>query len=177
MKVRLSVLVVIAFQSTLPRGERPFSSSEGPLLFYFNPRSHEGSDAIISCVINMRNISIHAPTRGATLPFEQSAYILHISIHAPTRGATLNQVHRARTRSISIHAPTRGATSHSELPSSEKFISIHAPTRGATGKIENMEEMKMDFNPRSHEGSDEKAFPHLAKDIISIHAPTRGATF
>ena len=33
-------------------------------------------------------ISIHAPTRGATIPDEQSSYYENISIHAPTRGAT-----------------------------------------------------------------------------------------
>ena len=32
------------FQSTLPRGERRFVFSTSNLFFYFNPRSHEGSD-------------------------------------------------------------------------------------------------------------------------------------
>ena len=34
---------------------------------YFNPRSHEGSDAIVARRLEQRNISIHAPTRGATV--------------------------------------------------------------------------------------------------------------
>ena len=78
------------FQSTLPRGERLESgesiatifdfnprSHEGsdwtavPLMsptFYFNPRSHEGSDWVCRyCCFFLIKISIHAPTRGATL--------------------------------------------------------------------------------------------------------------
>ena len=34
-------------------------------------------------------ISIHAPTRGATLPLQGFVKYLQISIHAPTRGATV----------------------------------------------------------------------------------------
>ena len=34
----------------------------------------------------------------------------------------------------------------------------------------------VDFNPRSHERSDEGFFVKLGFDDISIHAPTRGAT-
>ena len=54
------------FQSTLPRGER----HKRPLFFVceanFNPRSHEGSDQTLSSVRCSPQISIHAPTRGAT---------------------------------------------------------------------------------------------------------------
>ena len=54
----------------------------------FNPRSHEGSDGQHFMQLRGREISIHAPTRGATI-HTRSARLLHrISIHAPTRGAT-----------------------------------------------------------------------------------------
>ena len=77
-------------------------------------------------------------------------------------------------------------------------ISIHAPTRGATAQILCYVLDDIDFNPRSHEGSDmcpwiflyhELNFnprSHEGSDLcrrwirrsimISIHAPTRGAT-
>ena len=57
------------FQSTLPQGERPFDRL---------------ADGLPS------NISIHAPTRGATLRDYQKTCLRHISIHAPTRGATMS---------------------------------------------------------------------------------------
>ena len=55
---------------------------------YFNPRSHERSDSNYKSRVKRQNISIHAPTRGAT---QKTAY-------------------KPRTKTISIHAPTRGAT-------------------------------------------------------------------
>ena len=77
------------FQSTLPREERPFGEVVGD--------SHV-------------DISIHAPTRGAT---ETSVIFdtgTKISIHAPTRGATHDRHVTLWDLGISIHAPTRGAT-------------------------------------------------------------------
>ena len=40
---------------------------------------------------SVRAISIHAPTRGATITFFPFVLILIISIHAPTRGATTDE--------------------------------------------------------------------------------------
>ena len=54
----------------------------------FNPRSYKRSD---NCFHNWHNlfiISIHAPTRGATIKEFQERIDTFISIHAPTRGAT-----------------------------------------------------------------------------------------
>ena len=56
------------FQSTLPRRERP-----------------EGYNAQKQAV----NISIHAPTKGATDNYNAQSRDVYISIHAPTKGATL----------------------------------------------------------------------------------------
>ena len=60
---------LIKFQSTLPREERPVRRYSLPLISVnFNPRSHERSDgSISSSFLYIRQISIHAPTRGATL--------------------------------------------------------------------------------------------------------------
>ena len=102
---------VTQFQSTLPRGERLHSdcnlaiqlliSIHAPTRgattykpvcywskYYFNPRSHEGSDSATPPTPLYRIISIHAPTRGATVLFVFLLHQLAISIHAPTRGAT-----------------------------------------------------------------------------------------
>ena len=54
----------------------------------FNPRSYKRSDGKTRIAAGIANISIHAPTRGATVKFAVSLTILQISIHAPTRGAT-----------------------------------------------------------------------------------------
>ena len=54
----------------------------------FNPRSHEGSDAEARGHIKKQNISIHAPTKGATSTCCNTNFHKSISIHAPTKGAT-----------------------------------------------------------------------------------------
>ena len=77
------------FQSTLPRGERR--------LFYREQNSH-------------KEVSIHAPTRGATFFSGSGTGRFLVSIHAPTRGATTCMDILYSVWPVSIHAPTRGAT-------------------------------------------------------------------
>ena len=98
----------------------------------FNPRSHERSDIKHCLAVIVIQISIHAPTRGATLVGGTYSNGSDISIHAPTRGATVYPVPVGAVKGISIHAPTRGATTQVAVEQSGSAISIHAPTRGAT---------------------------------------------
>ena len=56
------------FQSTLPREERRCYNCQACNNYcYFNPRSHERSDGDGFILEQGYNISIHAPTRGATV--------------------------------------------------------------------------------------------------------------
>ena len=77
-----------------------------------------------------------------------------ISIHAPTRGATLVELEKTMNEIISIHAPTRGATLcgnrisrlllfQSTLLQEERHIPINSITR-----------ISINFNPRSYKRSD-----------------------
>ena len=77
---------------------------------------------------------------------------------------------------ISIHAPTRGATMYQ---SKIRHIAIDFNPRSHEGSDNDHDinyVMLKNFNPRSHEGSDFKDDPNYIKIGISIHAPTRGAT-
>ena len=58
------------------------------LLKCFNPRSHVGSDQGRRKLRGPRQVSIHAPTWGATCSSHSNAYKRRVSIHAPTWGAT-----------------------------------------------------------------------------------------
>ena len=59
--------LALQFQSTLPREERPQQPWHLQQHRYFNPRSHERSDEGSQRITRAAsNISIHAPTRGAT---------------------------------------------------------------------------------------------------------------
>ena len=63
-----TICVISIFQSTLPREERHLLHIVFCyMILYFNPRSHERSDPVLSSVpLGSVPISIHAPTRGAT---------------------------------------------------------------------------------------------------------------
>ena len=124
-----------AFQSTLPRGERPncFDHCQGEM-----------------------DISIHAPTRGATLTDLGYEVQFKISIHAPTRGATFKDCYRLLCWIFQSTLP-RGERQYFHFCSKMlKKISIHAPTRGATTFPGTFRSTYNYFNPRSHEGSDRK---------------------
>ena len=166
------------FQSTLPREER-LSKVDAEMVInkHFNPRSHERSDG-------HRRIKLHP--------------CIQISIHAPTRGATYDTASKLwAEKSISIHAPTRGATwicytvlqtarFQSTLPREERLWKRkqkrQQPRFQSTLPREERHKSlllllpRLYFNPRSHERSDHSAVCCLKGLRISIHAPTRGAT-
>ena len=101
----------------------------------FNPRSDERSDDNQLPWPLGFDISIHAPTNGATQPPKASENNSKISIHAPTNGATYFDELGCRDFIISIHAPTNGATCVINTYHPDVHISIHAPTNGATQNL------------------------------------------
>ena len=120
------------FQSTLPREER---------------RRYRR----IRVVLNIFQSTLPREERPSA-PFSSSP-IWQISIHAPTRGATHASISLSSCGDISIHAPTRGATYkyavdigilsfQSTLPREERRFWIICRTS------------LVYFNPRSHERSD-----------------------
>ena len=67
---------VLQFQSTLPREERPFPTDfVTAFMPYFNPRSHERSDFTGDYTFEVTLISIHAPTRGATMTSDETGMV------------------------------------------------------------------------------------------------------
>ena len=101
------------FQSTLPCGERHANCERcGRPVNRFNPRSRAGSDtnvlglpilgtskfqSTLPCgerrtthiiPFTRREVSIHAPVRGATHIHNYLQFVILVSIHAPVRGAT-----------------------------------------------------------------------------------------
>ena len=107
---------MLIFQSTLPRRERPLLLillRDGE---HFNPRSHEGSDCTNSVPFFVYLcISIHAPTKGATLPHLLQARSYYFNPRSRERSDVLT-VFLTTLQLISIHAPARGATSDSLIP-------------------------------------------------------------
>ena len=128
--------VNLIFQSTLPRGERRPDPDDLPLF---------------------SGISIHAPTRGAT--YNGAKYFIHCADFNPRSHEGSDKAISCKNKrkcKISIHAPTRGATDINLSGIVATEISIHAPTRGATSCADKHSACSFYFNPRSHEGSDDR---------------------
>ena len=143
---------------------------------YFNPRSREGSDFTCRLKGSCINISIRAPTRGATI----IGMLLTLSSRfqsALPRGERLVSVQIVILQlKISIRAPARGATLPPFPHSRPYVISIRAPARGATFRGKKFSTIFVNFNPRSREGSDATEEAAYYGFEISIRAPARGAT-
>ena len=77
-----------AFQSTLPRGERPCSTPHVAIGSNFNPRSHEGSDGEHRLQLHKRDNFNPRSHEGSDITIAHYVCHICISIHAPTRGAT-----------------------------------------------------------------------------------------
>ena len=99
--------------------------------YNFNPRSHTGSDTDNGISETQYQISIHAPTRGAT---------------------------------VCCSFPLIFPLFQSTLPHGERQYNFLLSV------------FSINFNPRSHTGSDSRISLLIFVHFISIHAPTRGAT-
>ena len=98
------------FQSTHPRGVRLFVLANSLTPQGFNPRTHEGCDQRREVTIS-RFLRFNPRTHeGCDCKNTQCKQTQQVSIHAPTRGATSVADEIATAKDVSIHAPTRGAT-------------------------------------------------------------------
>ena len=121
----------------------------------FNPRAHGGRDLEINARGGTRyNVSIHAPTGGATSSGSTSATMKRFQSTRPW-GARHDMV----------------ATLHFEMP----FQSTRPRgARRASGRANIT--WTACFNPRAHGGRDSGSRLFIFVEEVSIHAPTGGAT-
>ena len=172
----LSFSIFSVFQSTLPREERllGLNFKEANSIFQSTlPREKRLLQQYLSHFQLLFQSTLPREERHNTTGWQGTGEI--ISIHAPTRGATIritvgllitqNFNPRSHERSDTpIAIPTTPAQFQSTLPREERlsnvdfksipYISIHAPTRGATHQAKGQPEKTKNFNPRSHERSD-----------------------
>ena len=98
------------FQSTRPRGARPFCVLAVLAASSFNPRARVGRDSGTMSGGKNSQVSIHAPAWGATV-FTFSNQELDIGFNPRARVGRDDQVLILRERfAVSIHAPAWGAT-------------------------------------------------------------------
>ena len=200
--MKLHRVILLEFQSTLPRGERRVPGSTRLPFGNFNPRSREGSDIEFQFgkETHTVGISIHAPARGATsevpdrepekpkfqstLPRgERHKSDLQIDFKTvfqstlPRGERRYCRPRRYLLRSISIHAPARGATYLDDATKEQIEISIHAPARGAThSPADHFHGIIISIHAPAR-GATDFGFNLCRDTVISIHAPARGATW
>ena len=169
------------------------------LILHFNPRSHKGSDASAASFIPFAcDISIHAPTKGATgntkyfyvteqfqstLPQRERHVTIYklseadfISIHAPTKGATALATALNSVGIISIHAPTKGATrSRKSILTLRVFQSTLPQRERLTLRVKELRRIKFQSTLPQRERRLQYCRT-VFRFFISIHAPTKGAT-
>ena len=176
---RLLLLVLLQvlnrFQSTRPRGARLSVQTRGQQMISFNPRAHAGRDMIVNLPFIWYEFSIHAHA-GRDDRWEFSIDKDQVSIHAPTRGATW-LLHNGMLDCQFQSTRPRGARRPYDLRQQQsQYVSIHAPTRGATAD-HLVVPVVAGFNPRAHAGRDRpRSRAYCSPKVVSIHAPTRGAT-
>ena len=108
------------------------------LLLNFNPRSYKRSDHIAERMQEEIIISIHAPTRGATvIRFREMYKVYDFNPRSYKRSdcicsASVQNVYYFNPRSY------KRSDQMSNITEVWENISIHAPTRGATAKMHNI---------------------------------------
>ena len=149
------------FQSTHPHGVRQDKDGEP---YYANTfqstHPHGVRPEIIERDLAALSVSIHAPTRGATLPNSSTCFCNDVSIHAPTRGAT-TYAHKDIAFNFGFNPRTHtGCDSlvkilffgfHSFNPRTHTGCDIITPVKYTS---------TLSFNPRTHTGCDVST-PHF----------------
>ena len=99
-----------------------------------------------------------------------------ISIHAPTRGATLGQINLSEPHTDFNPRSHEGSDLECQKSWEPKNYFNPRSHEGSDYIRRAGNHIRCNFNPRSHEGSDGCSDIADQVDYISIHAPTRGAT-
>ena len=106
-------------------------------------------------LLNITNVSIHAPTWGATYRSNALSRCIEVSIHAPTWGATKG-LEKVVDVIESFNPRTHmGCDMLARKAAEKKEVSIHAPTWGATVAKSYYEGSIPSFNSRTHMGCDD----------------------
>ena len=143
-------------QSTPPRGGRPPASSHSASSRKgFNPRPHAGGDGGPSREAEHPEVSIHAPTRGATRHDAEIVFDMTKFQSTPPRGGRpARSSVRSPVQGVSIHAPTRGATRPDPSSPPRGAFQSTPPRGGRRRRPEAREGADSCFNPRPHAGGD-----------------------
>jgi len=181
------------------RGDVARWRSYYPAVRFQSTPLREGRQIVAFFPATSKDVSIHAPARGATVSRAKADAIYRVSIHAPARGATMQVIRGGKGGSSFNPRPcARGDPSFetsfrnlylfqstplregrpSGLASIVRSInvSIHAPARGATDPWTYMAGNQYVSIHAPARGATSKLAKIIPGRQVSIHAPARGAT-
>src|SRR2546421_374218 len=98
-------------------------------------------------------VSIHAPTKGATRVVVGWVGVEEVSIHAPTKGATRDGWRSPRCSAFQSTRPRRARQPPPRLPQDLDRFNPRAH-EGRDDKVPGDGPQPSRFNPRAHEGRD-----------------------
>ena len=168
------------------------------ILFQSTPPAR-GGDGMLSHVLHLLQISIHAPREGGRLPLCSDFVSVRIfQSTPPARGGDHRPGRRGRRQRIfQSTPPARGATVTRGYITQDEYISIHAPREGGDHVCARVNSGRGYFNPRPPRGGRRGSGPAWrtgggfqstppargatvlaaivhAMERISIHAPREG---
>ena len=121
----------------------------------FNPRTHTGCDNVRTKLFayqaKFQSTHPHGVRHSGLSSSLDNALV---SIHAPTRGATVWSLPSHERANVSIHAPTRGATREMYCCISA-ILSFNPRTHTGCDMVQRRKRHLLpSFNPRTHTGCD-----------------------
>ena len=153
-----------SFQSTRPRGARPHYRIMRVSMFGFQSTRPRGAQQAVWRAYRVADeVSIHAPTRGATRSASRPSRTSTEFQSTRPRGARPFQAQRLVPWSgFNPRAHEGRDPQHGDLQLHLLRVSIHAPTRGATSSRPTRSPRSTGFNPRAHEGRDGQSIQRYA---------------
>ena len=163
------------FQFTRPRRARPWKRGAAFLMPGFNSRAREGRDRPRRARPELRRrFQFTRPRRARPLVPARVA-VRDVSIHAPAKGATQEHSRQARFDRFQFTRPRRARLPVGDLRGHGKRFNSRA-REGRDHRPAAPARAQRRFNSRAREGRDgESEVRPMAADV-SIHAPAKGAT-
>ena len=138
---------------------------------------HEGRHAAEDSDRVDGQVSIHAPTRGATSPSSSRQQVSKFQSTPLHEGRLVEPTCRNSVNNVSIHAPTRGATrGPSRTAPARTSFNPRPYTRGDVSVAVALVRTVQFQSTPLHEGRRQRVRQTPGTVEVSIHAPTRGAT-
>ena len=175
--INQNIFNIRGFQSTHPRGVRQKMTRLLVYFVLFQSTHPRGVRRLLTGITSCSQVSIHAPTWGATNHWQEDLQLRLFQSTHPRGVRHVVACDIGQQHTVSIHAPTWGATVDG-CRHCRCSISFNPRTHVGCDYIHcSYYYILICFNPRTHVGCDDQCLRLIKDKEVSIHAPTWGATY